>query len=577
MRPIFFAFASSRKWKPGRNVSELQDDDALFQLEKAGEKMKTQITVSQNELEQATSILYLPDGSRYQPIRDSSTCIREERNKQKTVVTGALPTHGSETGVPAEIIRDAKDPQRLMFLRWEGGGATAVHSIESAERIFVPPDPTSRFFPQLSLPSGLAPCGEPAELLDGIASTISQFVKLRPEQLRIVTSFVLASWFVDCFEAAPYLWVVGPLGSAKTKLVKLLWCFCRRGLIAGDLRSGSLYRLMDAWGPTLIVDEFEPGRSGASAELLRMLRTGSVPGVPAFRNGQGFSTYGLKIIASRQPLDDAALTSRGVVVNLLPAEDPMRPLGEESRQQIATEYQAKLLTFRSQNYVAVKNFYMLSDNLQGVSARTKQIARALTAPLLGDSAITTELLAILRDYDNDVRIERFLEPEWLAVEAIFDACHEGMENERTISEILVGGVAVHVNARLEFRGEDLRLGAKKIGLVLRSLGLRTTRLGRLGRGLRLTCVVQRKVHEIARQLGIDRRTIATLPGLENGYGGAPCALCEEFGVTGGLKFVGIKKFRQQAPRPLQPGPLFDRALDDQKNQSFVIQREDKVG
>ena len=35
--------------------------------------------------------------------------------------------------------------------------------------------------------------------------------------------------------------------------------------------------------------------------------------------------------------------------------------------------------------------------------------------------------------------------------------------------------------------------------------------------------------------GISRRTIATSQGLEAGYGGRRCLLCEEFGLTDGLR------------------------------------------
>ena len=172
----------------------------------------------------------------------------------------------------------------------------------------------------------------------------------------IVACFVLATWFPDCFEAAPYLWVVGPLGSAKTKLLRLLWSMCRRGLIAGDLRSASVYKLMDAWGPTLIIDELELGGSGANAELLRLLRTGSGPGVPAFSNGQGFSTCCPKVVASRQPLGEAALLSRGLIVSLLPTDDDLLPLDQAAMTQITADLQGKLLMFRLQNLHALKNF-----------------------------------------------------------------------------------------------------------------------------------------------------------------------------------------------------------------------------
>jgi hypothetical protein len=502
--------------------------------------METRFRASRNQPKEAGYRLYMPDGSLYDPSNNSSTCVREESAKQRVTVTGAFPMRHDGSGALVETIRDPENPERLMFLRWENEKVGLVRSIERDEKVFVPPDPTSRSFPELSLPSGILRCGEPAELLAEIMSTISTFVRLRDEQLLILATFVLTSWFPDCLEVAPYIWIVGPLGSAKTNLSKLLRCLCRRGLIAGDLRAGSVYKLTDSWDPTLIIDELE----SPSAELLRILRTGSVPGVPTYRNGQRFSAYGLKAIATRQPLGDSALLSRGLIVSILPTEDDLLPLDEATMQKIGDEYQAKLLTYRLTNHAAVKHFLMPSGTLQGLSPRMKQIARALAAPLLGDPQGTSDLLAILRGCDAEARNERWLEPEWLVASALFEVSHEGMERGQLVSDILVGGIAYHVNKKLQNQGEDIRLGARKVGDVLKSLGVRTERLSRLGRGLTLTLAVKRKIHEVARQLSIDRRSITSRAALEQGYGGARCSLCDEFGLTGGLRFDDPDKARR---------------------------------
>jgi len=131
-----------------------------------------------------------------------------------------------------------------------------------------------------------------------------------------------------------------------------------------------------------------------------------------------------------------------------------------------------------------------------------------------------------------------------------------MKGGGLVSKILVGGVAAHVNRRLEIRGEDLRMSAKKVGVTLKSLGLRTEKLGRLGRGLQFGSILRREIHEIALQMGVDRRTITPLTALESGHGGAPCSLCEQLGLTGGLEFVEILKLRRDrhAPPPEPPSP-----------------------
>jgi hypothetical protein len=84
--------------------------------------------------------------------------------------------------------------------------------------------------------------------------------------------------------------------------------------------------------------------------------------------------------------------------------------------------------------------------------------------------------------------------------------------------------------------------------------------------LALTKGVKRKIHEIAAQLGIDRRIVAPLTALNAGYGGAPCALCEEFGLMGGHRFMGTSDL-----------PLFieTNALP-LTNQEFVQARHDKA-
>jgi len=469
--------------------------------------------------------------------------IHEEGSK-KIIVTGAFPPSHRESGVLVETIRDPQRPGRMAFLRWENGNTTLLNSVERDGHKFVPPDPLSRSFPLLSLPDGVRPCGHSFEVLEEIASTISKFVTLRPDRYGVVAGFVMASWFPDCFEAAPYLWIIGPLGSGKTKLLKLLWALCRRGLIAGDLRSGSVYKLVDVWDPTLIIDEFEQGSSAAHVELLRLLRTGSTPGVPTFRNGRPFSNYGLKIIASRQPLADAALLSRGLIISLLPTKSETPPLDEATLQKVEQKLQRKLCMFRLQNHAAVKNFSNFPDTFNGLSPRMRQITRALLSPLLGVEPFTSELLEVLEDYDDEVRIDRSLEPEWLVAEALMAVCHEGNKSRRFELGLLVSDVSNEVNQMLRYRHEDLRLSAKKVGMVLKALGLRTTRLGRSGRGFRLTPTLNRRIHEIAMQLGIDRRALATTMGLQIYYGGARCVLCEELGLEAGLRFTDQDLFPQ---------------------------------
>lgn len=453
-----------------------------------------------------------------------------DQQRIPTVISGVFPSHLLPEAQLVETVRDPNDSTRLVFLRWQDGIATMVPSIEHAGTLYVPPDPMQALHSQIILPDGVRPCREPAALIADIVETLSKFIEADRELLVLLASVVLCSWFPDCFEAAPYVWIVGPLGSAKTKLLKLLSCMCRRALLVGDVRAGSLYTLTDSYNPTLLIDELDLDDRN-SVDTLRLLRTGTVEGVPAVRNGKLFSTYGFKIVASRDVSRDAALLSRCVIVSMLPSGKETQPLDDIAMRQIAHRFQPELLMLRFTNCSRVKSFRLPSSALNDFTPRMKQVVRALVAPIQGHTESESIVISALRERDRAGKIERALEPEWLTEENLFRLIHEG-----PIHSIVVGGIAASINEKLKFRGEDFRISARKIGSVLKSLGVKTETLGSLGRGLLFTPRLNRQIHAVAQHLGISRRTIATSQGLEAGYGGRRCLLCEEFALTDGLRF-----------------------------------------
>jgi hypothetical protein len=506
----------------------------------------------------------LPDGSRYERHQNSA-----DKNPQHIVVTGTLDVaQDGQSGCRlVETIRDPEDPTRLTFLDWQDGRWAIVPQLEYRGKVYAPPSPDVGLATKLTLSTGIRPSGELNKLLSDLRAAILEFVEISDRDILLLQSFILANWFPDLFDDVPYLGLIGPLGSAKTKLLKVLSCFCRRALVVGDIRAAALYQLVDSLEPTLLIDELEVGGSKPSLEILRLLRTGSTREIGAVRNARVFSTFGFKVISSRQLPADAALASRFVVISMLPTLKESKVLNRDEMRLLAEKFQPRLLMFRLTHYSAVRRFRMRCCDLHDMTPRTRQVAQVLAAPLEDDPRAQADLIAVLRDQDREMQIDRSLEPEWLVTVALFSMCHERLPYGARYTDILVGGIAGDINKKLEDDGEDLRLGARKVGAVLKSLGMKTKLIGNRGRGFSMNQSFHREVHKVARQLGIDRSYITSSWGLDHGNGGMSCALCQEFGLTAGLQYFVSAPMKPRRRMGNPRVPIFDKVDLDSFDES----------
>jgi hypothetical protein len=200
-----------------------------------------------------------------------------------------------------------------------------------------------------------------------------------------------------------------------------------------------------------------------------------------------------------------------------------------------------MLAFRLENLSQMKECQFPRQELQDLTPRMKQLAAVLLTPLRDDPQRQANLITILRHEDGDNRITQSLEPEWLVVEALFRMCDEYHPDGGQLSDMLVGGIADEVNDMIKLRGEGPPLTARKVGEILRALGIKTKRIGNRGRGMVVNLAFRREVHKLARELGLDRRVLVAPEAIKAGYGGARCLLCEELGLTAGLRCVAFDR------------------------------------
>lgn len=365
-------------------------------------------------LNSITSHIVMPDGRPFSGNNTPRNARRSNRSEEgrwaKPRGAAYLPIdfRAFSDGTLVELVRDPSD-LRPQLLIWKNGKTAIQDEYRQADCSFVPPDIDPSLMGAIRLPTVISRNATLQELLQGTQKCISTYVDLEPQYMRLVSNFVLYTWFADRLTVAPYLWVTGPCSAGKTKLLRLMHCLCRRAVLVSDISPASLYLLPNAITPTLLIDEFEPGTGGRNRQLEHFLRCGSTQDGRAIRGGKLYDTFCPKVISSRVPTADGALASRAVFISMMPTSRFLPDLERSTQEGIANQLQSQFLRYRLEN-----NSRALCDGLSKRAdfvPRMRDLTRALAAPLFGHRQLEQLLIEDLQPQNQDAKLSLHSEPE----------------------------------------------------------------------------------------------------------------------------------------------------------------------
>ena len=162
--------------------------------------------------------------------------------------------------------------------------------------------------------------GSEETLLAEVQSFIHRYVDVSPLFEKIASYYVLFSWVYDGFNELPYLRLRGDPGSGKTRFLLTVGSLCYKPIFASGASTVSpLFRIIDAFRGTLIIDEGDFRLSDERAEIVKILNNGNARGFPVLRsevtpsrefNPTAYTVFGPKLVATRGFFEDRALESR---------------------------------------------------------------------------------------------------------------------------------------------------------------------------------------------------------------------------------------------------------------------------
>lgn len=262
--------------------------------------------------------------SRYPPDGDPVTALRAlPVGADLTQVKTALETLARHTvGALAldrrvlrnDAIKELKranvpDAAGLVDAALLGGGEDGPNNRQGATLVLPNPEP----WPETV---------DGAVLLDDLVSALERFVAL-PEGAAVATAlWVVHAHALDAFTVSPLLAVVSPeKRCGKTTLIEILGALVPRALSAANITPAVLFRVIERFCPTLLVDEADTFLDGKE-ELRGMLNAGHTrAGAFVLRTvgddfePRRFSTWAAKVVARIGELPET-LEDRAIVVRM---------------------------------------------------------------------------------------------------------------------------------------------------------------------------------------------------------------------------------------------------------------------
>lgn len=393
---------------------------------------------------------------------------------QSDVATGdrkSVPTASAvlDGGDLLELIY-RPDEGRTLFIQGGPHGWKEVEEADSGSERLVPYSAGNNLLRHrvILLPSGIEEYGSEEYLLASVRAFIHRYVDLSLAFEEIAAYYVLFTWLYDAFNELPYLRVRGDYGSGKSRFLLTVGSLMYKPIFASGASTVSpIFRIIDAFRGTLIIDESDFRESDERAEVVKILNNGNARGFPVLRtevtksrefDPRAYHVFGPKVIATRGFFSDRALESRCLTEELglsrLRDDVPLNLPAAHAEE--AQRLRNRLLLFRLRNFGKPRDLAALVD--RGIEPRLAQIFAPLMS-VMDEPSSRERVRALARQYHRDLVCDRSLDLEAQVLEVVRDLAAKG----QTIS---LKDIAAAFEER--YGAEvDRRVTPKWIGAILR--------------------------------------------------------------------------------------------------------------
>ena len=309
--------------------------------------------------------------------------------------------------------------------------------------------------------------GEPepiGPIFEDLRAFVKDHVDFRDDRLfDIVTAWIMSTWVIEAWDVIPYLFLLGPKASGKTRVLEVLNATGYRPVLSASTSEAALYQLIETHKTILLLDEAERYTKDKGEALQQILNSGYRRGqlvTRANRDAESgertletFEVFGFKALSGTKSMLPT-LESRSIVINMA-----------KSRRKVAFRIDAKrarglrsrLLSWRwtQLNRRDELNTYHAEDAVTALEFGDGRFVELFAALYAGVPEARLSLLTFARDtleqyndeeaasIESDVtvallKIKNKVKGGRFAVQDVVDAFNEGLDYSQTLTSEMMG-------------------------------------------------------------------------------------------------------------------------------------------
>ncbi len=328
------------------------------------------------------------------------------------------------------------------------------------------------------LPTHTAVYFSEQDLIKEIKEFLHKYLDIHPFHENVVAHYILMTWVFDRLSVVPYLRALGEFGTGKTRFIQTVGSLCYKPMfLAGATSDAYLFRVIELFNGTLVINEFERVNSDLQSQITIILNNGYEKGMPVgrvegdkTREPRTFNVFCPKIFSTRKRFSDQALESRIISVPMrCTTRQDIPSFLDEIFWKEAERIRNKLLFYRFKNLnnllIQEKENERKRNLLSQLEPRLKQTLLPLLY-VVTDIELEKQFVDFALEYQGQIVDARGNEIPGLVFQKLYQL------NNQQEGKVAVKEVTDAVNTEIE--KERYKLTSQKVGKIIREeLGFKT--------------------------------------------------------------------------------------------------------